>query len=737
MCCGPADWKREEVADHKFDFIDVRDYHTNGVLTRFRYAILFALVVKSIAVYIADIYTAVTLLAFGHFSGNIYDRVQNDPENKFRVPINYGKWIFFGCIIFSFLLLAYEAHKSRAIVRSRDISYAYTNVMANNYYSLRSYDHFCFFSQINNSKKKKDEFAFFIFFTFKGWKRLLVADGPRQVINGFTLYGLGAWAKWSTNPNDYYQGNIFTAIMILTMLFTVVVFAASIILLIIASVMYIPLLCYIKGNLKEYCCHKIDKRISELVKRKKKKRLAKQALIARKEAAGDFSHLKNKKGEIVGQAIPQPTLPKVDVDLYADEKPLKRSGSVGSSTAIHVNALGSPAMGSSRGFANGSSTTLGGGYGVKDGDYGSTADLIANAGPAGGSEVFNGAPGLPPQSDYHGQLATDSMLSQLGPIGTSPQMFAQRVGGAARAVSPEQQGYYAGQAAQQGSQRALLDAFGSIVASPVMPSQRFAGSSPLNPNGYDSQQQSPYQQAQRVKGTQGASGGYPGYSQGGNAASGGPFADQGLDYPTRKDAHGVEGLDYPPPGAGASDLSSYVPYNGANLSYESPGQTFDDASASAYSRNGNQTTYDSNTRSFNHSPDPGQPGYEDVYDAYMYQSHSHTPEPNPAQQRRDHGHTTQAHETYYHEQAYDQTYEEQPSYDGYQSPDPYPPHDEGQAQSRWHDSSQQHPSHAYGGGNQDQYRYHHQQNHQQMYDQNYQNGGDHHRSQQTSQKYNH
>jgi hypothetical protein len=54
------------------------------------------------------------------------------------------------------------------IIRSRDISYAFTNVMANNYYSMKSYDHFCFFSQINNSKKKKDEFAFFVFFTFKG-----------------------------------------------------------------------------------------------------------------------------------------------------------------------------------------------------------------------------------------------------------------------------------------------------------------------------------------------------------------------------------------------------------------------------------------------------------------------------------------------------------------------------------------------------------------------------------------
>lgn len=169
----------------------MRDYYNNGSLTRLKYVWLFALVVKSIAVYIADIYTAITLLAFNHFNGSIYSKVQDNPQNTIRVPFVYGRWIFTGCIIFSFLLLAYEAHKSRAIIRSRDISYAYTcvpvaptllssvqtdkwalpfnsNVMANNYYSIRSYDHFCFFNQINNSKKKKDEFAFFIFFTFKG-----------------------------------------------------------------------------------------------------------------------------------------------------------------------------------------------------------------------------------------------------------------------------------------------------------------------------------------------------------------------------------------------------------------------------------------------------------------------------------------------------------------------------------------------------------------------------------------
>ena len=94
------------------------------------YALIYIFLVKSILVYISDIYTIIAMLAW-------------------------------------------ESRKARMIIRSRDISYAFTNVMANNYYSMKSYDHFCFFSQINNSKKKKDEFAFFVFFTFKGASKQL------------------------------------------------------------------------------------------------------------------------------------------------------------------------------------------------------------------------------------------------------------------------------------------------------------------------------------------------------------------------------------------------------------------------------------------------------------------------------------------------------------------------------------------------------------------------------------
>ena len=167
--------------------------------------------------------------------------------------------------------------------------------MANNYYSLRknpclvirlvhsvdiprvgSYDHFCFFDHIRQSTKTIDSFAFFIFFTFKskttsisfeitlhsaiGWKRLFFADGPRQVINALTLFAIYLARKddntpWYNFKKYFAANNIITSALTISTLFTVVIFAGSLLLLIIAAICYVPLLCYIKGNLKVGLCH--------------------------------------------------------------------------------------------------------------------------------------------------------------------------------------------------------------------------------------------------------------------------------------------------------------------------------------------------------------------------------------------------------------------------------------------------------------------------------------------------
>lgn len=161
---------------------------------------------------------------------------------------------------------------------------------------LGSYDHFCFFDHIQQSTKTSDDFAFFIFFTFKsthphnpfintltyllGWKRLFFADGPRQVINAFTLFAIYLAKRNDNTPwfnfKKYFIGNnLITTALTISTLFTVLIFAGSMLLLIVAGICYVPLLCYIKGNLKvrffcsanvnqlnvsqEYCCHKVDK----------------------------------------------------------------------------------------------------------------------------------------------------------------------------------------------------------------------------------------------------------------------------------------------------------------------------------------------------------------------------------------------------------------------------------------------------------------------------------------------
>jgi hypothetical protein len=100
---------------------------------------------------------------------------------------------------------------------------------------------------------------------FAGWKRLLLADAPRQVVNAITLYSFGKSENWTTDFSVYFGGSILKAGVIITMLFTLVIWVGSAILLIIAAAMYIPLLCYIQGNLKEYCCHKVDKRCVDSV----------------------------------------------------------------------------------------------------------------------------------------------------------------------------------------------------------------------------------------------------------------------------------------------------------------------------------------------------------------------------------------------------------------------------------------------------------------------------------------
>jgi len=161
MCCfKKSKWRneRQQIQDHKFDFIDIDDFHERSVVRKLRYSMVFLVVLKTILVYIADLWTAGILLIFDRWGSSV----------KPKIPIYISKWIYVGAILMSFIILAWDIKKARPIIASRDISYTFTSLVATRFYTLRSYAHYCFFCQIQESTKFVDTIAFFVYFTFKG-----------------------------------------------------------------------------------------------------------------------------------------------------------------------------------------------------------------------------------------------------------------------------------------------------------------------------------------------------------------------------------------------------------------------------------------------------------------------------------------------------------------------------------------------------------------------------------------
>jgi len=82
-----ADWRRQKVEDHKFDFIDVEDYIDSAAWRKFKYSLVFAIVIKGILLYCADLWTAVNMLVSGTWSLNL--GVSNDQISFRDIKISF------------------------------------------------------------------------------------------------------------------------------------------------------------------------------------------------------------------------------------------------------------------------------------------------------------------------------------------------------------------------------------------------------------------------------------------------------------------------------------------------------------------------------------------------------------------------------------------------------------------------------------------------------------------------
>ncbi|KAA8644294.1 hypothetical protein EYZ11_008202 [Aspergillus tanneri] len=304
-CCGDRE-KGVVSQEEKWDYINLKDFKSESCLTPFSYFFLWVFLLISLAVYAVDIFTAVNLLAFSRWAGQI----------KPAIPFQISRWIFAVCIIISFVLLILRWVNAIRAIRSGSIAQSYLNSLAVRIQSVRmgktgrGWKRFLVFAELTKSKKGAEYVALFAYFSFETWMNTIFADGPRQVVNALTLYSVmqldllpggqnaahsdsPAVVQFFNNVKILAEQNNLRALILFGMLFTLVIWVLSIIKLALAIILYLIFLFHHipadDGSLKTYCRRKINTRLMRIVRQKVDKALAKG--IALQDRAPTRPHL--------------------------------------------------------------------------------------------------------------------------------------------------------------------------------------------------------------------------------------------------------------------------------------------------------------------------------------------------------------------------------------------------------------------------------------------------------------
>ncbi|UNI18293.1 Potassium transporter [Purpureocillium takamizusanense] len=321
---------KQEFTDHKWDYINLADFKAKGCGPGFVYGYLWFSLILSIAVYGVDSFTAVNLLAFDRWSSKI----------KPAIPLDVSKWIFSGCIIASFVNLAYEGVRAFRVMRRRNVAECYMDSLAARWESIRlgkgqGWRRFLVFAELTKSKKGAEYIALFTYFSFQSWIRVIVCSGPRQVVNALTLRSVYV-AKLTPTANSV-EGSIVgffdkikslaeedyqQAVILSGMCFTLVIWVFSALYLLSAVLFYVFFLFHWiprdDGGLTGYCERKTNKRLTSIVTTKVNKALAKSQ--AKREKA-DALAMRNGEKPHLDRAATLPVLPDVGLGGKEDSLP--------------------------------------------------------------------------------------------------------------------------------------------------------------------------------------------------------------------------------------------------------------------------------------------------------------------------------------------------------------------------------------------------------------------------------
>jgi hypothetical protein len=301
------------------------DFKSTSCLAPLSYVWLWLLVVISCAIYLADGFTAVNLLAFNNWSSQV----------KPAVPFEIAKWIFAITIIVSYVFLLYRYYRAVRVIKSGSVTECYLEPVAAIWQSMRmtksgqGWRRFLVFAELTKSKKGANYIALFVYFQFKSALLVIVAQGPRTAINAMTLYAvmkaqlLPVGDHASKERSNFVQffmnikvlvetGNKQETVIYFSMLFSLLIWVIAALSLIISSILYITFLWHYipkaDGTLTQYCRRKVETRLERIVGKKVKKAIEK---ADQKRRADEQRAIK--KGKL-DPAQTRPTLPKLDDD---------------------------------------------------------------------------------------------------------------------------------------------------------------------------------------------------------------------------------------------------------------------------------------------------------------------------------------------------------------------------------------------------------------------------------------
>ncbi|EGV65009.1 hypothetical protein CANTEDRAFT_113297 [Yamadazyma tenuis ATCC 10573] len=265
--------------DHStFDLINVDRFKNTNWSTVFAYMWLWIMIFLSWILLGVDIYTCLNILVFHKWSSDDYK------------PYAYSvaKWLFTGCIIFQFILLAYHLVWAIHTYRTKNIALAYVNSIARTMYSVKSYNYHCLFHKIDTDNFF-DWACFLSYGEVDNALQILLADTPRQVINILTLRYYATDGDLSNdiiaNIKKIADTNLRLSIILSFMCLSVIIWSIFFFKFCLGMVMYLPVIAKLRNkgtkSLKKYCCKVVNDKVRLLVLKnhKPKSELLEQGIL--------------------------------------------------------------------------------------------------------------------------------------------------------------------------------------------------------------------------------------------------------------------------------------------------------------------------------------------------------------------------------------------------------------------------------------------------------------------------